>query len=86
LRSGNTRSGGSGDNGERASRRYRHTKRRAARKRKVSIVTEAILRRWYKDSGGDLQKLVDAGVTSREVPESAYLTLVQWERAREGGF
>jgi hypothetical protein len=40
---------------------------------RVSIVTEAILRRWYKDSGGDLQKLVDAGVTSREVPESAYL-------------
>src|SRR5262245_12237516 len=40
---------------------------------RVSIVTEAILRRWYIDSGGDLQKLIDAGVTTKEVPESAYL-------------
>ena len=40
---------------------------------RVSIVTEAILRRWYKDSGGDLQKLIDAGVTTEEAPESAYL-------------
>ena len=40
---------------------------------RVSIVTEAILRRRYKDSGGDLQKLIDAGVTTEKVPESAYL-------------
>src|SRR5262245_54546152 len=40
---------------------------------RVSIVTEAILRRWYKDSGGDLQKLIYAGGTPGEVPGSAYL-------------
>lgn len=40
---------------------------------RVSIVTETILRRRYKDSGGDLQELIDAGVTTREVPQAAYL-------------
>ena len=40
---------------------------------RVSVVTEAILRRWYKDRGGDLQTLVDAGVTTVETPEAAYL-------------
>jgi len=40
---------------------------------RVSIVTEAILRRWYKDRGGDLQKLIDAGVTTREMIPALFL-------------
>jgi len=48
---------------------------------RVSVVTEAILRRWYKDSGGDLRKLIDAGVTTFETPEAAYLYA---RPAREG--
>jgi hypothetical protein len=40
---------------------------------RVSIVTEAILRRWYKDRGGDLRNLIDAGITTEETPECAYL-------------
>lgn len=40
---------------------------------RVSIVTEAILRRWYKDVGGDLRKLVDDGVTTLECFQAAYL-------------
>ena len=40
---------------------------------RVSIVTEAILRRWYEDRGGDLRNLIDAGITTEETPECAYL-------------
>jgi len=40
---------------------------------RVSVVTEAILRRWYRDRGGDLQSLIEAGVTTVETPEAAYL-------------
>jgi hypothetical protein len=40
---------------------------------RVTIVTEAILRRWYAERGGDISKLVDAGVTSMEEPRYAYL-------------
>ena len=40
---------------------------------RVSIVTEAILRRWYKDRGGDLRNLIDGGITTEETPECAYL-------------
>src|SRR5262245_65016484 len=29
---------------------------------RVSVVTEKILRRWYKDRGGDLRELTDAGI------------------------
>lgn len=36
---------------------------------RVSIVTEAILRRWYQDRGGDPQKIIDAD----EILEAAYL-------------
>lgn len=40
---------------------------------RVSIVTETILRRWFHDHGGDLQKLVDAGVTTSKIPECLFL-------------
>lgn len=40
---------------------------------RVSIVTETILRRWYKNRGGELQELIDAGVTTREIPQALFL-------------
>jgi hypothetical protein len=40
---------------------------------RVSIVTEMMLRRWYKNRGGDLQELIDAGVTTREMPPALFL-------------
>jgi hypothetical protein len=40
---------------------------------RVSIVTETILRRWYKNRDGELQELIDAGVTTREIPQALFL-------------
>lgn len=40
---------------------------------RVTIVTETILRRWYKNSGGEIQELIDAGVTSPEIPQTLFL-------------
>ena len=40
---------------------------------RVSIVTETILRRWYKNSGGNVQELIDAGITTREIPPALFL-------------
>lgn len=47
---------------------------------RVTIVTETILRRWYKNSGGEIRELIDAGVTSPEIPEALFLY------ARPAGF
>lgn len=40
---------------------------------RVSVVTETMLRRWYKNRGGDLQELIRAGVTTREIPRAVML-------------
>jgi hypothetical protein len=40
---------------------------------RVSIVTEKILRRWYKDRGGDLRELTDTGIATDAALECAYL-------------
>ncbi len=40
---------------------------------RVSIVTERILRRWYENIGGDVQKLIDVGITSAEIPRALFL-------------
>ena len=40
---------------------------------RVSILTETIFRRWYKNRGGDLQALIDAGVTTPEIPQAVFL-------------
>jgi hypothetical protein len=40
---------------------------------RVSIVTETMLRRWYKNRGGNLQELIDAGITTREIPQAVFL-------------
>jgi hypothetical protein len=40
---------------------------------RVSVVTEKILRRWYKDRGGDLGELTDAGIATEDALECAYL-------------
>ena len=40
---------------------------------RVSIVTEPILRRWYKDRGGNLRELTEAGIATDGALECAYL-------------
>jgi hypothetical protein len=40
---------------------------------RVSIVTETILRRWYKNRGGDIEALIDSGVTTPEIPPCLFL-------------
>lgn len=40
---------------------------------RVSIVTETMLRRWFQKHGGDLQKLIAAGVTTFEIPQAVFL-------------
>lgn len=40
---------------------------------RVSIVTETMLRRWFQNYGGNLQKLIEAGVTTQNVPEALFL-------------
>lgn len=57
---------------------------------RVSVVTEAILRRWYRNMGGELQSLIEAGVTTVETPEAAYLYArpafpAEWGRSLNGG-
>lgn len=47
---------------------------------RASIVTETILRRWYKNRGGDFEELVEAQVTTREAPPPVFLY------ARPAGF
>ncbi|GEM_PF-6206828 len=40
---------------------------------RVSIVTETMLRRWFKNRGGDIETLIEAGVTTREIPQALFL-------------
>jgi hypothetical protein len=40
---------------------------------RVSIVTETMLRRWYKNRGGDIETLIKAGVTTRDIPRALFL-------------
>jgi hypothetical protein len=40
---------------------------------RVTIITETMLRRWYKNSGGELQTLIDAQVTTPEIPQALFL-------------
>ena len=40
---------------------------------RVTIVTETILRRWYKNRGGDLEALINAKITTREIPQALFL-------------
>lgn len=40
---------------------------------RVSIVTETILRRWYKNRGGDVEKLIEAEITKREILPALFL-------------
>ena len=40
---------------------------------RASIVTETMLRRWYKNRGGNLQALIDAEVTTPDVPQALFL-------------
>ena len=40
---------------------------------RASIVTETILRRRYKTKGGDIEKLIDAEITTRETFQALYL-------------
>jgi hypothetical protein len=40
---------------------------------RVSLVTETILRRWYRTRGQDLTGLIDAGITAPEVSPAVFL-------------
>jgi hypothetical protein len=40
---------------------------------RVSLVTETILRRWYRTRGGDLAGLIDAGIAAPEVSPAVFL-------------
>ena len=40
---------------------------------RVSIVTETILRRWYKNRGGDIETLIAAEITTRDIPQALFL-------------
>jgi hypothetical protein len=40
---------------------------------RVCIVTETRLRRWYQNRGGDVEGIIDAGVTTRDVPKALFL-------------
>lgn len=40
---------------------------------RACIVTETMLRRWYKNRGGDIKELIKAEVTTREVPQAVFL-------------
>lgn len=40
---------------------------------RVSIATETMFRRWYQNRGGDLQALIEAGITTREVSPALFL-------------
>lgn len=51
---------------------------------RVTIVTETILRRWYKASGGEIRELIDAGVTSPEIPQALFLYARPARRGEKG--
>lgn len=53
---------------------------------RVSIVTETMLRRWYKTRGGELEELIRAGVTSREIPRAVFLYARPAETFEKGRF
>jgi hypothetical protein len=40
---------------------------------RVAIVTETMLRRWYKNRGGEIEELIRLGVTKPEVPRALFL-------------
>lgn len=40
---------------------------------RVSIVTETMLRRWYENRGGDLEALIGAQITTREIAPAIFL-------------
>jgi hypothetical protein len=40
---------------------------------RVCIVTETRLRRWFQNRGGKMQEIIDAGITTREVPKALFL-------------
>jgi hypothetical protein len=40
---------------------------------RVSILTETVFRRWYKNMGGELQALIDAEIIAREIPPALFL-------------
>jgi len=40
---------------------------------RVSIVTETILRRWYQNRGGNIEEIIDAKVTTREISPALFL-------------
>lgn len=40
---------------------------------RVSIVTETILRRWYKNRGGNLEELIEAEIITRQVMPAVFL-------------
>lgn len=51
---------------------------------RVCIVTERILRRWYKNRGGDLSELIEAEIVSPEMQKALYLC-ARPARAEEKG-
>lgn len=40
---------------------------------RVCVVTETILRRWYKNRGGEIRELIRLGVTTQEIPQALFL-------------
>jgi hypothetical protein len=40
---------------------------------RVSVVTETMLRRWYQNRGGDVEEIIAAGVTTREISPALFL-------------
>jgi hypothetical protein len=57
---------------------------------RVSIVTETILRRRYKNRGGDVEELIESGLTTREILPALFLcarpaTPVETGRTLNGG-
>lgn len=51
---------------------------------RVFIVTETILRRWYEDRGGSVEKLIEAGITTREVQPAIFLMARPAEPGEKG--
>jgi len=51
---------------------------------RVAVVTETMLRRWFKNRGGELEELIDAGVTARQVPPALFLYARPAERFEKG--
>lgn len=51
---------------------------------RASIVTETMLRRWYKKRGGELQALIDAEVATPDVPPALFLYARPAETVEKG--